>query len=122
MIAVPDATVLPRLPPADARLELADDVRSETPAGTSETRWSRTMPIISQWPVTESLPADELSHAAERATWRHAIAADAATSARPSDRSVGTRSPTSRAMLPSVSLPSSPYEAASGSSPHRQSP
>src|SRR5688500_10268197 len=36
---------------------------------------------------------------------------------RPSARSRGSASGTSRAMLPSVLLPSSPYDAASGSSP-----
>ena len=41
----------------------------------------------------------------------------AATSASPSERNAGTFSPTARAILPSVSLPSSPYWAASGNSP-----
>ena len=58
MIAVPDAAMLPSTAAAGAASELGDHVRRKAVAGTPGTARSSTMPIISQWPVTESLPAD----------------------------------------------------------------
>ena len=47
-----------RTPPADAALELGDDVRAGSHSGNTGNGRSSTRPIISQWPVTESLPGD----------------------------------------------------------------
>ena len=55
MIAVPDATDVADRLPADARLELGDQLRGE-PVGKVGNGRSSTIPISSQWPVTESLP------------------------------------------------------------------
>src|SRR6478672_7833012 len=78
------------------------------------------MPIISQWPIVVSLPFD-------RSTSRPATAgaplmggqpSSGSTLPRPSASRLGrSRPPTAFATLPSVSEPSSPNSAASGSSP-----
>ena len=68
------------------------------------------MPIISQWPVTESLPGDASAirpNAPRAATGVAANRRDLAQAQRPQRRHA--KPDGSRAMLPSVSLPSSPY-------------
>src|SRR5258706_4833482 len=121
MIAVPDAALLPSTPRPVCR-ENSARISFENPFGNVGNARSSTMPIISQWPVTESLPA-EASAMRPHATVRIAdcglrIALPIApTRSSPSARSVGTSSGTCLWMLPSVLLPWSPYAPASGSSP-----
>ena len=113
--------MLPSDAAADAALELRDDVRRETRAGNVGNGRSSTMPIISQWPVTESLPADA---SAMRPNAPRGASAAPATPPSVDERGRGRARAASaaaaeraRAMLPSVLLPWSPYAAASGSSP-----
>ena len=118
MMSVPDAALLP-ITPRPVILEKSAMMPGGNPCGKTGNGRASTTPIISQWPVTESLPAEA---SAIRPTAPVALPAGGAppnitTRSRPSARSVGTRSGTRRAMWPSVSLPSSPYCAASGSSP-----
>src|SRR5260221_3287922 len=121
MICVPDAALLPRTP-RPVRRANSTMTSGGKPLGKPGNARSSTMPIISQWPVTESLPADA-SAMRPQATLRIAdcrLLIDApidAMRSRPRDRSVGTFSGTCFAMLPSVLLPWSPYAAASGNSP-----
>jgi hypothetical protein len=77
------------------------------------------MPIISQWPVTESLPADAsaMRPTAAAGAWMGTAPPMAATRPRPRARSVGSFNGMSRAMFPRVSLSASPYAAASGNAP-----
>ena len=72
-------------------------ISAENPSGNTGNGSSSTIPIISQWPVTESLPADDsrMRPVAARGfapAGGPPIADD--TRSRPSDRSVGTRSGT----------------------------
>ena len=106
--------------PGAAR-ELRDDVAAESRRETSGTARSSTMPIISQWPVTESLPADASAMrpyaprgreprsrgARERRSALLGVLRDLGgfSGSAPGDRgralrSVGTRSGTCLAMLP----------------------
>src|SRR5688500_1828448 len=117
IISVPEATTLPRVPRPMRR---SNSVMScgGNPAGNVGNGRSSTTPIISQCPVTESLPAD--TSAIRPCAPRGGPGGEPASGARrsrPSDRSVGSFSGTCRAMLPRVLLPSSPYAAASGSAP-----
>ena len=57
MISVPEATTLPSVPRPIRRSNSAITSRGK-PDGNVGNGRSSTMPIISQWPVTESLPAD----------------------------------------------------------------
>ena len=108
MTAVPDATTLPKVG-RPIRASMSAITAGGKPVGNVGNGVERTMPAISQWPVTESLPgeASAIRPKAPR------IGGDGpefsrATRPSPSDRSWGTASGTVRAMLPTVSLPSSP--------------
>ena len=98
---------------ADAPLELGDDVRRKTRRETSGNGRSSTMPIISQCPVTESLPGDA---SAMRPKAPRGVAPAPASPRRaarrgrgPATAASGRAAATCAAMLPSVLLPSSPY-------------
>src|SRR6266850_6179133 len=116
MISVPDATTFP-IVERPIRLSNSTITSRGKPCGNVGNGRSSTMPIISQCPVTESLPGD----ASAMRPYAPRASSDAPPSAtslpRPSDRRAGTLSGTRRAMLPSVLLPSSPYDEASGSAP-----
>ena len=112
MIAVPDAALLPSTPRPVCRENSARSSR-ENPFGNTGNARSSTMPIISQCPVTESLPDDASAMRPTAVGTLDAAASagavpSAATRPRPSARSVGTASGTALAIWPSVSLPSSP--------------
>src|SRR5439155_2077588 len=85
------------------------------------------IPIISQCPVTESFPADASAIRPAAAGVGIGIGVGVGVGvgvsvtrrSSPSDRRVGIFNGTRFAMLPTVLLPSSPYAAASGSSPMR---
>ena len=118
MIWVPDAARLP-MTPRPVRLENSAMISGANPFGKTGNGRSSTIPIISQWPVTESFPADASAirpYAPVRAPSSGA-GPIAATRPRPSERNVGSARGTRLAMLPSVSLPWSPYALASGNSP-----
>ena len=121
MIAVPDAALLPMHAAAGLPRELRRATSVGNPSGNTGNGRSRTTPIISQCPVTESLPAEASAMRPTRRRTgrlrRDCAWPSAATRPRPSARSVGSASGTALAMWPSVSLPSSPYAAASGSAP-----
>ena len=57
MISVPDATTLPMVPRPMRRSNSAI-ISAGKPCGNVGNGRSSTIPIISQWPVTESLPGD----------------------------------------------------------------
>ncbi len=88
-------------------------VSSGKPFGKTGNGRSISSPINSQWPVTESLPGDR-SAIRPNAAAGEATLSPPGTSAirdRPRLRSAGICSGTRRAILPSVSLPASPYSA-----------
>ena len=87
--------------------------------GTSGKRGRGRCPASSQCPVTESFPGERsaMRPNAPSGVSTGAIPCTRATRGRPSERSAGSCSGTRREMLPSVSLPRSPYASASGSSP-----
>src|SRR5688572_3328620 len=117
MIAVPEAALLPIVP---RRMRDSNSRMSSggKPWGNTGNGRSSTSPISSQWPVTESLPGEASAILPKAARGAASCGGPMrATRPRPSDRSAGTRSGASRAMLPSVSLPRSPYAPASGNSP-----
>ena len=118
MMAVPEAALLPRTP-RPIRREKPAMTSGAKPSGKTGNGRSSTRPIISQWPVTESFPGDasRIRPNAPSGVARAPFSPIFATAASPSERSVGTSSSTCRARFPRVSLPSSPYRAASGSSP-----
>ena len=111
MIAVPDAGTLPSTP-----RPIADSNGSNTsggnPSGYKGNGRSSRMPIISQCPVVVSLPADTSVArpcAVPGAGAPGEIPSMSARRPRPSDASAGADSPpTARAVLASVSDPSSP--------------
>ena len=82
------------------------------PSGNVGNGRSSTRPAISQCPVTESLPgeASAMRPKAARGRSTGGIPGSVAMFPSPSAWSVGTLSTACRLMLPSVSLPSSPYE------------
>ena len=97
MISVPDAALLPSTPRPVRRANSAMIVRREAVAETSGTARSSTMPIISQWPVTESLPGRRFRHAADGRQRRRSVGGGspiARRGASPSERSVGSCSGT----------------------------
>src|SRR5262245_33749992 len=136
MISVPDAALFPSTP-RPVRRANSEMISGATPFGNVGNARSRTMPIISQWPVTESFPAEAsaiLPYAACRPgqgsaaagptrgpptarTGEPACPPRSTRRSKPSLRSVGSCSGTRFAILPTVLLPWSPYAAASGSSP-----
>ena len=99
MIAVPDAALLPSVPRPMRALELVDQRRAGSRAGNVGNGRSSTRPIISQWPVTESLPGDA-SAMRPNAPRGDRLGGDPRErrrrAPRPSERSVGTRSGTLR--------------------------
>src|SRR5262245_5396979 len=128
MMAVPDAALLPSTPRPVCR-ENSSRMSFENPSGNTGNARSRTMPIISQCPVTESFPGDA-SAILPNAPGVRPVSDTCLTPvpvsltplrhprrSRPRARSVGSFSGICRSMLPIVLLPSSPYAGASGSSP-----
>src|SRR6187551_3481702 len=119
MISVPDAGLLPSTP-RPVWFMNGSMTSSGKPCGYVGNAVGVTTPIISQCPVVVSLPF-------ERSSSRPATAgapgcggqpSSSITFPRPSASRFGRSSPpTARATLPSVSDPSSPQSAASGSSP-----
>src|ERR1043166_4588648 len=123
MICVPEAALLP-IAPRPVRRENSLTMACGKPSGNVGKGRSGTTPIISQCPVTESFPAEASAirpyapcAAPGPAAAGGGIGPIFAILSKPRRRSVGTASGTRRAMLPTVSLPWSPYAAASGSSP-----
>ena len=57
MICVPEAALLP-ITPRPVRRENSSITSDGKPFGNTGNGRSSTMPIISQWPVTESFPGD----------------------------------------------------------------
>ena len=119
MISVPDAGLLPSTP-RPVRFMNGSITSSGNPYGYVGKAVGVTTPISSQWPAVVSFPF-------ERSTRRPATAgaygwggqpSSGSTFPRPSASRFGRSSPpTARETLPSVSEPSSPQSAASGSSP-----
>src|SRR5581483_4495202 len=119
MISVPLAGLLPSTP-RPVRFMNGSITSSGKPCGYVGIGCGVTTPISSQWPVVVSLPR-------ERSRSRPATAGAPGCGGQPSSGStlpspsasrVGrSRPPTARATFPSVSEPSSPNSAASGSAP-----
>src|SRR5262245_28983536 len=116
IISVPDATTLPSVP-RPIRCSNSAITSAGNPCGNVGNGRSSTMPIISQWPVTESLPGDASAIRPYAPINSGDPVSNATNFPSPSARNVGILSGTRAAMLPSVLLPSSPYADASGSSP-----
>ena len=119
MIRVPDAALLPSTPRPVWR-ENSSMMSGGNPFGNTGNGRSSTMPIISQWPVTESFPGDASAIRPDRRgrrRRRRRTRRCAATRPSPARAASAPAAESCRAMLPSVSLPSSPYVDASGNSP-----
>src|ERR671912_859685 len=118
MMCVPEATTLPIVPrPISASNR---SIRSRgKPCGNVGNARSSTIPVISQWPVTESLPGERSAMRPNAAVGCVVGGMPGRGAMHPSPRacSVGVCTATCRHMFPSVSLPSSPYEPASGRAP-----
>ncbi len=108
-MAVPDATQLPStarpMRASKAAMRSLGNPSGKVGNGTSSTR-----PISSQCPVTESLPADRSAIRPQAAAGTAGTATPRMGAAAPRPRAVkcGIASGTWRAMLPRVSLPTSP--------------
>jgi len=107
MMAVPDAAVFP-IVARPIRCSNARMSGAGKPFGNVGNARSRTRPVSSQWPVTESLPADRSAIRPYAPSASGDGSPMAATRARPRRRSHGTASGTCLWMLPTVSLPLSP--------------
>src|SRR5215203_3571522 len=119
MISVPDAGLLPRTP-RPVRCMNGSITSCGKPCGYVGIAVGVTTPISSQWPVVVSLPFERSSRrpATAGAPGCGGQPSSGITFPSPSASSDGRSSPpTARATLPSVLEPSSPYDAASGSSP-----
>ena len=104
MISVPDATTLP-MEVRPIRRSNSAMISLENPWGNVGNGRSSTMPISSQWPVTESLPGDASAIRPAAPIGAGALPPMRATRPNPSALRVGTRRGTASAICPSVSLP-----------------
>src|SRR5215210_1984099 len=119
MIAVPDAGLFPRTP-RPVRCENVSTISNGKPWGYVGKGCAVTTPMSSQWPAVVSLPFDRSKSfpAIAGAPGCGGQPCSFLTFPRPNASRFGRSSPpTAFATLPSVSEPSSPYAAASGSSP-----
>src|SRR3954462_6595254 len=119
MISVPEAGTLPKTP-CPIAAENGSMISGGNPSGYSGNGVSSRMPIISQWPVVVSLPAENsvARPCAVPGSARGAMPSIWVNRPSPRPSSAGaSRPPTDRATCDSVSDPVSPYPSASGASP-----